>query len=156
LQPAAAPYTAAMIEERVIDLPLIRETFASIQARHATVIVEGAGGWLVPIMREYLVRDLAVEFGLPVVVVAANRLGVINHTLLTVESILAAGIPCAGVILNQPKAPDPADTSVVTNPGILEDILALKGVPVLGEVEYGSDRLPERVLLGLEISVAGR
>src|SRR5688572_14916437 len=100
LRTPAAPYTAAMIENRTIDLALIRETFARVQS-HQSVIVEGVGGWLVPIARDFLVRDLAAEMALPVVIVVANRLGAINHTLLTVESIRAAGLECAGVIMNQ-------------------------------------------------------
>jgi dethiobiotin synthetase len=142
LQPAAAPYTAAMIEERVIDLALIRDTFARLQAQHDAVVVEGAGGWLVPILRDYAISDLAREFALPVVVVAANRLGVLNHALLTVESILAKGLRCAGVLLNQPIAPPAADAATLTNPGVLEDLLRARGIPYLGEMEHGSNELP--------------
>jgi dethiobiotin synthetase len=146
LRPAVAPYTAAMIEERVIDLALIRDTFARLQRNHATVIVEGAGGWLVPILRDYSVSDLAAEWSLPVLIVAANRLGVLNHTLLTVESVIAKGLPCAGVLLNQPVAPAADDAAAVTNPGILEDLLMSRGVPYLGELEHGRTTLPSRAL----------
>lgn len=146
LRPAVAPYPAAMIEERVVDLPLIRETFASICARHAKVIVEGAGGWLVPITRDYFVSDLAAELGLPVFIVAANRLGVLNHTLLTVDSVLAKGLGCVGVLLNQSQPPLPSDAAAVTNPGILEELLAARGVPYLGELEHGGTQLPKRAL----------
>jgi dethiobiotin synthetase len=142
LQPAAAPYTAAMIEERVIDLGLIRDTFARLRAQHDTVIVEGAGGWLVPILRDYAISDLAREFAVPVVVVAANRLGVLNHALLTVESIVAKGLPCAGVLLNQPTVPPLDDAAALTNPGILEDLLRARGIPYLGEMEHGCSELP--------------
>lgn len=136
LRTPAAPYTAAMIENRAIDLALIRETFTRVGAAHQSVIVEGVGGWLVPIARDYLVRDLAVEMALPVAVVVANRLGAINHTLLTVESIRAAGLECAGVILNQAAALQ--DIATATNRGVIEE---LAGVPVLFDIAHGQDSL---------------
>jgi dethiobiotin synthetase len=101
LRPPVAPYTASMIESRMVDLMLVRETIASVAGRHTSVVVEGAGGWLVPITREYTFADLAVELGWPVLVVAANRLGVLNHALLTLEAIARRGLRCAGVVLNQ-------------------------------------------------------
>lgn len=101
LRPPVAPYTAAMIESRMVDLALVRETLAAVSQRHASVVVEGAGGWLVPITQEYTFADLAVELGWPVLVVAANRLGVLNHTLLTLEAIARRGLSCAGVVLNE-------------------------------------------------------
>ena len=136
MRPPVAPYTAAIIEERMIDLALIRESFARLAAAH-TLVVEGAGGWLVPVERNYSMADMAVEFGLPVIVVIANRLGCINHTLLTVQAIRASGLPCAGLILNHTTQTD-GDPAVVTNRSILEDIL---DVPILAEVAYGQTEL---------------
>lgn len=130
----AAPYTAAMIEGRTVDLALIRETFVRLKASHQRVVVEGVGGWLVPINRDYFVSDLAREFALPVIVVVANRLGALNHTLLTIESIRSSGLKCAGIILNHVH-PEQTDPATVTNRGILEDIA---GVPVLAEVPFGA------------------
>jgi dethiobiotin synthetase len=145
LRPAVAPYTAAMIEERAVDLLLIRETFARLREQHAAIVVEGAGGWLVPITRDYFVSDLAAELKLPVLVVAANRLGVLNHALLTVESVLSKGLQCAGVLLNQLVPPAPGDAAAVTNPGILEELLSARNVPYLGEMEHGSAEVPRRL-----------
>lgn len=141
MRPPVAPYTAAMIEGRHIDLALIRETFARLSASN-TVIVEGAGGWLVPVEREYSMADMAVEFGLPVVVVVANKLGCINHTLLTLQGIRASGLVCAGIIMNHVSADD-ADPSVITNRAIIEDLI---DVPVLAEIAFGQteiDVLPQ-------------
>ena len=140
LRPPAAPYTAAMIENRTIDLALIRETFARLRGAHESLIVEGVGGWLVPITRDFFVADLAAEFALPVAIVVANRLGALNHTLLTIESIRARGLECAGLILNHTTPPDAApDLAATTNRGILED---LAGVPILAEVSHGQTALP--------------
>ena len=136
MRPPVAPYTASIIEERAIDLSLIRESFARL-ATVNTMIVEGVGGWLVPVEKNYSMADMAVEFGLPVIVVVANRLGCINHTLLTVQAIRASGLKCAGLILNH-TSPTDGDPAVVTNRSILEDIL---NVPILAEVAYGQTEL---------------
>jgi dethiobiotin synthetase len=130
LRVPAAPYTAAMIENRAVDLDLIRGTFARLRETHRSLIVEGVGGWLVPIRRDYFVADLAEEFGLPVAVVVRNKLGALNHTLLTVRNIQSRGLQCAGIILN--NCDSPADTATATNRSILEDLLE---VPVLFEIE---------------------
>lgn len=139
LRPPAAPYVAAMIEERTIDLPLIRESFARLNSKHSGLIVEGVGGWQVPIARDYFVSDLAVECGFPVAVVVANKLGALNHTLLTVAAIRATGLTCAGLILNHvtPLA-EPPGIAETTNRSILEDLL---DVPVLHEIVHGQTEL---------------
>jgi len=127
----AAPYTASIVESRLPDLDQIRDRYQRIRAAHRSLIVEGVGGWLVPITHQYSVADLAAEFALPIVVVVANKLGALNHTLLTVESIHARGLTCAGIILNN-LSPGP-DAATSTNRSILEDLLQ---VPVLHEVEW--------------------
>ena len=138
LRPPVAPYTAAMIEGRVVDVALVRETFARLREEYAVVIVEGCGGWLVPVARDFSMGDLAAEFALPVLVVAANRLGVINHTLLTVAAIRAHGLKCAGVLLNQVVVPSADDAAALTNGAVLEELL---DVPLLGELAFGADTL---------------
>lgn len=139
LRTPAAPYTAAMIENRAIDLALIRETFARVRAKHQSLIVEGVGGWLVPIERDYLIRDLAKDFKLPVAVVMANRLGALNHALLTIESVRATGLEFAGIILNEAM---PAQTdegiAVATNRSVIEEVAR---VPVLFDIPHGRQSL---------------
>jgi len=131
LEVPAAPYTASMVEERMIDVPAVLASYNRLRKAHRSVLVEGVGGWMVPIRQDYYVRDLAADIGLPVVVVAGNKLGAINHTLLTVQSIQASGQVCAGVILNhsEPQA-DLIATS--TNRAILEHLL---DVPILFEID---------------------
>ena len=139
MRPPAAPYTASIVENRAIDLGLIREVFAGLRVRHPSMIVEGVGGWMVPILRDYFLGDLAAEFGLPIAVVVANRLGAINHTLLTVEAIRLRGLECAGIILNEVgPALEGVDIAGVTNRSILEELL---DVPVLFEVRHGQTEL---------------
>jgi dethiobiotin synthetase len=141
---AVAPRVAAKLEGRTIDLAPIRAAYARLCAAHEVVIVEGLGGWRVPIAHDFSLSDLAVEFALPVVVVAANRLGAINHTLLTVESIRAHGLKCAGIILNR-LTPGEADVATRTN---REVIAEFAGVPILAEVEFGATRIEWPLLHG--------
>jgi dethiobiotin synthetase len=132
LRTPAAPFTASLIENRAIDLDLVRESFARVRQAHESVIVEGVGGWLVPITRDFSVADLAAEFGLPVAIVVANKLGALNHALLTIESIRARGVECAGLIFNHTTPEE--DIATTTNRGVLEE---LAGVPILLDVTYG-------------------
>jgi len=116
-----APYTAAIIENRWIDIAALRGSFARLAAKHAVVIVEGAGGLLVPILPDYDFRDLARDLELGVIVVAANRLGALNHTRLTVEALRKASFPCSLVVLNNVEAS--ANLAAQTNLSVLETLL---------------------------------
>lgn len=141
LRTPAAPYTAAMIENRHIDLDLIRETYARLRQRHEAVLVEGVGGWLVPILRDFTVADLAVEWRLPVIVVVGNRLGALNHTALTVRAVQAAGVRCAGLIVNDLPVEEEDGSQTIaraTNRSVLEEWL---GASVLAVVEPGQTEL---------------
>ncbi len=121
LKTPAAPLTASRIEQVQINVDLILETFADLQGRVDFVVVEGVGGWLVPIREDFFISDLAAAMGLPVLVVAPNRLGCINHTLLTVRSITAEGSRCAGVMLNDLSGS--ADVASTTNAEILRRVM---------------------------------
>jgi dethiobiotin synthetase len=134
-----APYTASIIEDRQIDLDAIRRAFERLAKHHSNVLVEGSGGIAVPILANYDYRDVARDLGLSVIVVAANRLGVLNHARLTIESIQAAGLSCALMLLNDMN-PD-SDLSQSTNLSVLESLV---NVPVLG-VEYGQTDFDEIV-----------
>lgn len=94
----AAPSVAARLEGKSISLDSMTSWFESLP--HSTILVEGAGGWLVPINECETLADLAVRLRLPVVPVVANRLGCLNHTLLTLESIRSRNLLCPGIVLN--------------------------------------------------------
>jgi dethiobiotin synthetase len=121
-----APYTASMIENRLIDLEAIQKAFEQLAKQHFSVLVEGAGGIAVPIFAQYDFRDLARDLRLNVIVVAANRLGVLNHTRLTVEAVRTAGLKCTLIALNSLHAD--SDISQPTNLSVLETLV---DVPVL-------------------------
>ena len=150
LRTPAAPYTAAVIENRPIDLMLIRETFGRVRSAHESLIVEGVGGWNVPITRDYFIGDLAEEFGLPIAIVVANRLGAINHALLTIEAVRKRGLPCAGLILTRVSADD--DVATATNRSMLEE---LGGLPILADIAYGQPELTVDDLTRLDKETAG-
>jgi dethiobiotin synthetase len=97
--PAASPHLAAALAGEEID-PRRLLNSARTAAKSADILVcEGVGGLLVPLSGDYLVRDLAVELALPLVIAASPGLGTINHTLLTIEAARAAGLEIAEVVL---------------------------------------------------------
>lgn len=145
LNTPVAPYVAGMLENRIVDPALLLAGFHHLAARHSHVIVEGAGGWEVPLAANYRVSDLAADLKLPVVLVAGNRLGALNHILLTVAAIQAKGLACAGIILNQLE--DEMDTAMITNKGVVGD---LTGVPLLEHLIHGQDFLEADVFLGIK------
>ncbi|MEK6607212.1 MAG: dethiobiotin synthase, partial [Myxococcota bacterium] len=102
----AAPAEAAENDGVTIDLDRIVAAFREIAARPGVdfVLVEGAGGLLVPLTPTALMADLAARLGLPLLLVARARLGTINHTLLTVREIERRGLPFAGTVLNLHEA----------------------------------------------------
>ncbi len=136
LKTPVAPYVAGLLENRTVDPAELIAGYHHLAAKHGIVLVEGAGGWEVPIAADYRISDLAVALKLPVIVVAGNRLGALNHIILTVEAIQAKGQICAGIIMNQLE--DEMDTAMITNKGVVED---LTGVPLLEHLIFGQDFL---------------
>lgn len=132
LEAPAAPLVTARRENTVIDLATLDRWFEGIQAGRNSLLVEGVGGWLVPVAPGQTSADLAEMFGLPVLVVVANKLGCLNHTLLTLESIRARGLTCAGLILN--SLTDEASVATETNREILQEF---SEAPILFEVKPG-------------------
>ena len=99
--PPIAPHIAAREAGVEISLDLIRERADTLAAQADCLIVEGVGGWRVPLGPDLAVSDLPRALGLPVILVVGLRLGGINHALLTAESILARGCHLAGWVANQ-------------------------------------------------------
>ncbi len=116
----------------------------TLRGSYDAVVAEGVGGWLAPLLPEMRVADFAKALDLPVVVVAANRIGALNHTLLTVERVLADGLPCVGVILNSLAATVP-DAAQASNADMLRELLP-PGSPLLCELPRGATELPREVI----------
>lgn len=136
----SSPHLASSIEGIRIDQERIKRHFFSLSEAFDLVLVEGTGGVLVPIDQDTLLIDMVNEIGLPVLVVAINRLGAINHTLLTIEALRRRGIRIIGVIFNN-LLPNEERLILEDNPRIVEKI---SKVPVLGTIGYGDDELLER------------
>jgi dethiobiotin synthetase len=129
----ASPHLAAAREGRRVDPAVLEAAYRRLEETHDAVLVEGAGGFLVPLSEELLTGDFVARIGLPVLVVAANRLGCVNDALLTVEAVRRRGIPLLGLVFNRlpgegggTRAEAQAD-----NPRIVAEI---SRAPVLGEV----------------------
>jgi dethiobiotin synthetase len=105
--PAIAPHIAAGQAGQHIDLETIQQTAARLAERADLLLVEGVGGWQVPLNDTQTVADLATRLQLPVIMVVAIKLGCLNHALLTAQSIKASGLPLAGWVANMAEAADP-------------------------------------------------
>ena len=126
-----APDVAARQAGRSIDPVVILDQFRTLAALHYIVLVEGAGGLLVPIWERYTMADLAGDVGLPLLVVTASRLGAVSHTLLTLEHARLRGLPVVAYVLNQ--LTDAVDDAMSTN----ADLLARStDVPCAGVIEW--------------------
>ena len=107
LQHALSPERAARLERRALNISALREACLAAHAPGATMVVEGAGGFYSPLASDGLNADLAQALGLPVILVAPDRLGTINHVLLTAEAIRNRGLDLALAVLNADDAPGP-------------------------------------------------
>lgn len=122
----ASPHVAARIENRQPDWHRVAEAFDYWEENCDALIIEGVGGWRVPLDQyDFSVSDLAATLHVPVLVVTHCRLGTLNETLLTVDAIRQRGLIVAGIVINQ--VPAIQDSVVKTN---IEEIPRLTGVAV--------------------------
>jgi dethiobiotin synthetase len=129
----AAPEAAATAEGKTVSLAAIEDAFKILTSRHSSMLVEGAGGLLVPFDPNTTMADLAERLDLPVLLVARTSLGTINHTLLSVEACKRRGLDLLGVVLSHATGelshPDTANLQ------ILRDALSDQ---LIGEVRAGT------------------
>jgi dethiobiotin synthetase len=134
--PAVSPHLAAELAGTPIEPRRLVSLARQAASRADALVAEGVGGLLVPLAPDYLVRELALDIGLPLVIAARSGLGTINHTLLTIEAARAAGLAIAGVAMTPwPREPSGIEDS---NRRTLE---RLGGVGVAGLPETAPDRL---------------
>ena len=129
-----APEAAAALEGVPIDIDRVTKVYNALLGRHDTVIVEGAGGLLVPIIEGFFYADLIRSWEVPVVVVSRLTLGTINHTLLTTRYLGSIGARVLGVVLNDTEGL--SDAASRTNPEMLKKYL---DVPLLGVFPHTPD-----------------
>jgi len=124
LNTPASPHHAAALEGKAIDIERI-----IIPETSSRLLIEGAGGVMVPLNEQELILDLIVHLNVPAVVVSQNYLGSINHTLLTCEMLNAAGVEILGIVFN--GAPSPSSEEWILN---FTDLNLLGNIPVAEEV----------------------
>ena len=136
LKEACAPHVAAKLEDVTIAPAVLGQAYQQVAAQAEAVVVEGVGGFRVPLTDDFDTADFAVELGLDVILVVGLRLGCLNHALLTAEAIAARGLRLAGWIANQI---DPEMPHQVDNVQALQQRLS---APLLGVVPWMSVAAP--------------
>jgi dethiobiotin synthetase len=139
-----APHIAAANEDVDIDMDVIRQRFDQLAELADTVLVEGVGGFIVPLGDGVDTADLAADLDLPVILVVGIRLGCLNHALLTQEAIRARGLTLAGWIANQI---DPNMSEFEANVDALEERIR---APLIGIIEFQKNADPSKVEIDLE------
>ncbi len=143
--PACSPHLAARLAETGIDDTALDALLHRASARHACVLVEGAGGLLVPLREDLLFIDWIARHRAPVLLVARAGLGTLNHTLLSVEALRRRHIPLAGVVLND--LPPHSDAWLADDNAVI--LAGLLAVPITRLPPDPSVRAGENLLAGL-------
>lgn len=141
LRAGADPCMAAELERRSLSADVLKNAYSAVASSAEVVLVEAAGGWLVPYAPGITQADAAEVLHIPVILVVGNRPGAVNHTLLTVQDIKRRGMECKGIILNHLS--DDWDSASLTNRKLIEDFT---GLPILAELIYGQDELDSSIL----------
>ena len=142
------PLAPSMAAERAgvkIDIDHLLAVYDEISSSHDVTLVEGAGGLLVPLLPSYTYADFARVFKLPILIVAANRLGAINHLLLTLEHAGCMGLRALGYVLN--RLSNDTSPAAETNREVLSN---LTSVPCLGELPF-IESIESRKELSLDV-----
>jgi len=144
-----APSVAAKEEERSIDTTLILEAATQLREKHDFLLIEGAGGLMVPLAGGYLLADLVKQLDLPLLVVARTDLGTVNHTLLTTLAAQTLSIQMAGFMLNNmPEKPDAAQASAP------KTLVTLASADLLGVLSHKEGNQQE-IIEALSEEIAG-
>ena len=150
-----APMVAAEAEGTEIDPSQFSTDLERISDGADFVVVEGAGGILVPITARLSFLDLAGQLGLPVLVVVASRLGCINHILLTLSALESAGIDIIGYVMNETEAGEDGDVSAASNREVIARLTGVRELGCMPRLEgttvQDPGRLAEAARCGLEL-----
>ncbi len=152
LREPCAPTIAADLEGRSIDRAQLKQAAMTLAPRADALIIEGVGGFCVPLGADWDSADLACDYGLPVILVVGLRLGCINHALLTAQAIVQRGLPLAGWIGNTIAPP------IHSMPHLKENLATLKHelhrrhrTPCLGVVPWTTPATPEAIVNHLNL-----
>lgn len=136
----ATPSVAAAYEKTTLDIAGLLAWCRKKMDFSGWVFFEGVGGWLVPLNGQYCVADWVSDLSLPVLLVVPDRIGCLNHTLLTVADMKRRKVPLAGIILNELSETDHPE--FLNNEKVLAEDF---GLPVLGRIPSGANELPEEI-----------
>ena len=127
---AASPYTASKDLKVKVRVDLVLSNFKKLSKLHSMLLVEGMGGIMTPILKNYFVSDLIKEMRLPVVIVTRTKIGTVNHTIMTCKMCEKYKIPIKGIIINN------FDSEGYKVKTLKRDLGNLTGVPILGAIPY--------------------
>jgi len=127
---AASPYTASKNLKVKVRVNSVLSNFKRLSKLHSMLLVEGMGGIMTPILKNYFVTDLIKEMKLPAIIVTRTRIGTVNHTIMTCKMCEKYKIPIKGIIINN------FDSGGYQVKDLTRDLQSLTGVPVLGTIPY--------------------
>lgn len=128
----ASPYTAWKKLKTKPKIPTILSSFKKLSKLHDMLLVEGMGGIMTPILKDYYITNLIKEMKIPTIIVTRSKVGTVNHTIMTVHMCEKYKIPVKGIIIN-----DFEDGYPVKD--LTKDLQNLTGVPVLGSIPFIKD-----------------
>jgi len=127
---AASPYTASKNLKVKVRVNSVLGNFKRLAKLHSMLLVEGMGGIMTPILKNYFVTNLIKEMKLPVIIVTRTRIGTVNHTIMTCKMCEKYKIPVKGIIINN------FDADGYQVKDLTRDLKSLTGVPILGAIPY--------------------
>jgi dethiobiotin synthetase len=130
---AASPYTASKSLKVKVKKASVISSFKKLSKLHQMTLVEGMGGIMTPILKNYYITDLIKEMKLPAVIVTRTKVGTVNHTIMTVKMCQKYKIPIKGIIINN------FDSDGYAVKSLKRDLQSLTGVPILGTIPYLED-----------------
>ncbi len=141
-EPACSPHLAGRLARRYPEISRIKDCADRLLTNHQAVVAEGAGGIMVPLNESFTMLDLMKTLAYPVVLVSRFGLGTINHTLLSIQALRAAGIKLIGVVFNHTQEPQSEEQFIeADNP---EAIAQFGDVKVLGKIRYVNGLNPKK------------